>query len=340
MDYLARYWHRQEDGRIVCELCPRRCALREGQAGFCFVRQVKNGSLRLVAYGRTTGLCVDPIEKKPLYHFLPGSAVLSFGTIGCNLGCQFCQNWHMSQLRREDDLSHRALPDTIADLAVRTGSRSVAFTYNEPVIAAEYVIDTAVACRRQGVATVAVTNGYVTGSARQDFFAHMTAANVDLKAFSEDFYRRVCLGQLQPVLETLEYLARETDVWLEVTTLVIPGYNDSEAELARQCSWLVEHLGPDVPVHFTAFHPAWRFRHVPATPLATLQRARLLAMECGLRYVYTGNVLDRAGSTTCCANCGEELIGRDGFRLSFYRLEDSRCPRCRAELPGVFGDRG
>ncbi len=339
-DYTARYWRQAEDGRIVCELCPRRCALRDGQHGFCFVRQAKNGALRLITYGRSTGFCVDPIEKKPLYHFLPGSAVLSFGTAGCNLGCRFCQNWNISHCRRTEGLSQIASPEAIARAAGDTGSRSVAFTYNEPTIFAEYALDTAIACRERGIATVAVTNGYISEGPREEFFRYITAANVDLKAIRESFYERLCFGHLQPVLDTLVHLARQTNVWLEVTTLLIPGQNDAEPDLAAECAWLAENLGPDVPVHFTAFHPAWRMRDVPRTPLATLQRARQIALASGLRYVYTGNVLDREGSTTRCSGCGQDLIRRDGFQVTAYCLNGARCPSCGAVLPGVFDSAG
>ncbi len=335
-DRVAQFWRRGEDGRVLCQLCPRHCALREAQHGFCFVRQVRDGVLRLITYGRNTGLCVDPIEKKPLYHFLPGSAVLSFGTVGCNLGCQYCQNWHISHSRQIEQLCQLASPEAIAQAAVETGCRSVAFTYNEPIIFAEYVIDTAIACRERGIATVAVTNGYISDEAREDFFRHITAANVDLKAIRERFYKRQCFGHLQPVLDTLVYLAKKTNVWLEVTTLLIPGQNDDQADLVDECTWLAENLGPDVPVHFTAFHPACRLFDVPPTPFATLQQARQIALDRGLRYVYSGNVLDRDGSTTRCSQCGEELIGRDGFHVALRRLDGSRCRRCGTVLPGVF----
>jgi pyruvate formate lyase activating enzyme len=338
MPHVARFWTRLEDGRIRCELCPRECAMREGQRGFCFVRQVVDGQLVLTTYGRSTGFCVDPIEKKPLNHFLPGSAALSFGTAGCNLGCQFCQNWGISRSREMSRLSQLATPEAIAREAVRSGCRSVAFTYNEPVIFAEYAIDTALACHELGVRTVAVTNGYVGEAARAELFAHMDAANVDLKAFTESFYTRLCFGHLAPVLETLEYLHRETDVWLEVTTLMVPGHNDDQREIERQCAWFAEHMGPDVPWHFTAFHPDCRMMDVPPTSLAMLRRARELARSHGLHYVYTGNLPDREGSTTFCPVCGEALVVRDGYRIRGQALVGSRCGRCGAAIAGVFED--
>ena len=262
-DYPARWWTLLPDGRMECRLCPRFCKLQEGQRGFCFVRQRTGDGMVLTTYGRSSGFCVDPIEKKPLNHFLPGTSVLSFGTAGCNLGCRFCQNWDISKARESDRLCDAASPDAIAATATRLGCRSVAFTYNDPVIFAEYAIDVAQACRAQGIRTVAVTAGYITDEARPEFYRAMDAANVDLKAFTEDFYHRLCYAQLQPVLDTLVYLRRETDVWFEVTTLLIPGENDSREELDRASDWFAANLGPDVPWHFTAFHPDFKMLDKP-----------------------------------------------------------------------------
>ena len=333
----ARYWHRLPDGRIQCDVCPRECRLHDGQRGLCFVRARDGDGLVLTTYGRSSGFCVDPIEKKPLNHFLPGTPVLSFGTAGCNLACRFCQNWDISKSRENDTLADAAPPERIARAARALGCRSVAFTYNDPVIFLEYAVDTAAACHALGVRTVAVTAGYVCDEAGHELFGHMDAANVDLKGFTERFYHQVCAGHLQPVLDTLVYLAHETKVWLEVTTLLIPGENDSDDELHRAAQWFAEHLGPDVPWHFTAFHPDWKMLDRPATPAATVARARAIARGYGLHYVYTGNVRDEAGASTHCHACGARLIGRDGYLLTAWNLTpDGRCRSCGTPCPGVF----
>jgi pyruvate formate lyase activating enzyme len=333
----TRFWHRLEDGRVQCDVCPRACRLREGQQGLCFVRACSGGEIVLTSYGRSSGFCIDPIEKKPLNHFLPGTPVLSFGTAGCNLTCRFCQNWDMSKSREFDTLAARASPDTIARRAEALGCRSVAFTYNDPIIFLEYARDTALACRDRGVRSVAVTSGYISPGAREDLFSPMDAANVDLKGFTEGFYRRICGAHLGPVLDTLEYLKRETDVWVELTTLLIPGHNDSDAELDAMTAWVVERLGPDVPMHFTAFHPDWKMLDVPPTPPATLTRALEIALRNGVRYAYTGNVRDRRGSSTWCHGCGALLIDRDGYDLGRWGLDpEGRCASCGALCAGVF----
>jgi pyruvate formate lyase activating enzyme len=325
---------------VQCDVCPRECRLHEGQRGLCFVRAREGDAIVLTTYGRSSGFCVDPIEKKPLNHFLPGSAVLSFGTAGCNLACKFCQNWSISKSREVDTLADAAVPERIAESAALRGCRSVAFTYNDPVIFHEYAIDVADACRARGLRSVAVTAGYQHAAPRAEFYAHMDAANVDLKAFSDEFYRKVCAGRLQPVLETLAYLHRETAVWLEVTTLLIPGENDSDPELHAASRWFAEHLGADVPWHFSAFHPDWKMRDRERTPAATLARARRIARGYGLRYVYTGNVHDEAGGSTWCAGCGERLIGRDWYALTAWGLDaEGRCRACGATCAGVFDAR-
>jgi pyruvate formate lyase activating enzyme len=338
--FPARYWHRLPDGRIQCDVCPRFCKLHEGQRGLCFVRGRESDALVLTTYGRSSGFCVDPIEKKPLNHFLPGTPVLSFGTAGCNLTCKFCQNWDISKAREIDRLNDRADPAAITAAAVQLGCRSVAFTYNDPVIFLEYAVDTAKACRAAGLATVAVTAGYVAPEARREFFAHMDAANVDLKGFTEDFYRTVCGGHLDAVLDTLVYLKQETNVWFEITTLLIPGENDSDGEIDGLSGWVVTALGPDVPLHFTAFHPDWRMRDKPATPALTLSHARDIARANGLRHVYTGNVHDKAGGSTWCHGCGALVIGRDWFDLTAWHLSrDGACRDCGTPLAGVFEPR-
>jgi pyruvate formate lyase activating enzyme len=333
----TRYWHALDDGRVQCDVCPRACKLRDGQRGLCFVRAREGDGIVLTTYGRSSGFCVDPIEKKPLNHFLPGTSVLSFGTAGCNLACRFCQNWDISKSKEMDTLADAASPEAIARAALELGCSSVAFTYNDPVIFLEYAIDVADACRDVGLKAVAVTAGYVCDEPRREFFRHMDAANVDLKGFTEDFYRHVCIGHLDPVLETLEYLRRETDVWFEITNLLIPSHNDSDEELDGLTSWVVEHLGPDVPVHFTAFHPDFKMLDVPPTPPSTLTRARRIAVENGVRYAYTGNVHDAAGSSTYCHGCGLCLVERDWYVLGAYRLtDDGRCQRCDTPCPGRF----
>jgi pyruvate formate lyase activating enzyme len=335
--YPARYWHALNDGRIQCDVCPRDCRLHDGQRGLCFVRMREGNQMVLTTYGRSSGFCVDPVEKKPLNHFYPGSRVLSFGTAGCNLTCKFCQNWDISKSREFDRLSAEAMPADIAHAAVATGSKSIAYTYNDPVIFLEYAVDTADACHRQGIRSIAVTAGYIHPEARREFFAHMDAANIDLKGFTEDFYHNLCSGHLQPVLDTLVYLKRETNVWFEITTLLIPGQNDSDDEIHTMCTWLLENLGPDVPLHFSAFHPDWKMRDVPDTPPATLRRARALAMGAGLHYVYTGNVHDPDGGTTYCPECKTAVIVRDWYEIPSYCLDaEGHCPNCGFAIPGRF----
>ncbi|MEZ4393782.1 MAG: AmmeMemoRadiSam system radical SAM enzyme [Polyangiales bacterium] len=335
--HAARWWHTRDDGRVQCDLCPRDCALQEGQRGKCFVRMREGDAMVLTTWGRSSGFCVDPIEKKPLHHFYPGSAVLSFGTAGCNLACKFCQNWDISASRDMDRLMDQATPDAIASAAEARGCKGVAFTYNDPVIFAEYAMDVADACRGRGIKTVAVTAGYIHPEARAAFFSKIDAANVDLKGFTEAFYWKLTGAHLEPVLDTLRYLARETDVWTELTTLLIPGHNDGDDELRRMSAWIASELGPDVPLHFTAFHPDHKLDDVPATPPSALTRARRIAREEGLRYVYTGNVRDLEGGATSCPACGAEVIARDGYRITGYALgDDGRCAACGAAVAGRF----
>ena len=330
------YWHALDDGRVQCDVCPRACKLRDGQKGVCFVRGRIGEGIVLHTYGRSSGFCVDPIEKKPLNHVLPGSTTFSFGTAGCNLACRFCQNWDISKSKEIDTLAASAGPETIARTAEELHCRSVAFTYNDPTIFLEYAIDVAVACHERNLRTVAVTAGYICPEPRADFYRHLDAANVDLKGFTDDFYRHTCGAELGAVLDTLQDL-RETDVWVELTTLLIPGLNDSDAELDAMTSWVVEHLGPDVPMHFSAFHPDYRMLDRPPTPPETLTRARAIAQANGVRYAYTGNVHDPDGQRTDCAACGEPVIERDWYRLGRYDLDDSgRCGSCGTTVPGIF----
>jgi pyruvate formate lyase activating enzyme len=336
-DHPARWWHALDDGRIQCDLCPRDCRLHEGQRGACFVRAMRGGRMVLTTYGRSSGFCVDPIEKKPLNHFYPGSSVLSFGTAGCNLACKFCQNWDISKSRDMDRLMQAASPEQIARAAQRLGCASVAYTYNDPVIFAEYAIDTAAACRARGIHSVAVSAGYMHPAPSREFYAAMDAANIDLKGFTDAFYARYCGGHLQPVLDTLVYLRHETSVWFEITTLLIPTLNDGDAELRALAQWIQRELGADVPLHFTAFHPDWKMRDLPPTPPSTLARARNLALAEGLHYVYTGNVHDRRGGTTYCPHCRAALIERDWYEIPAYRVtDDGCCPQCGTAIAGRF----
>jgi pyruvate formate lyase activating enzyme len=335
--YPGRYWHALADGRIQCDLCPRDCRLHEGQRGACFVRQRVGDAMVLTTYGRSSGFCIDPVEKKPLNQFYPGSSVFSFGTAGCNLACKFCQNWDISKSREMDTLMDQASPETIAKAAKAHGCRSVAFTYNDPVIFAEYAMDTADACHALGVQAIAVTAGYIGVDARRDFYAKMDAANVDLKGFTEEFYVKLCGARLQPVLETLAYLVHETSVWTEITTLLIPGKNDSDAEIEAESKWIMRELGPDVPLHFTAFHPDYKMMDIAPTPASTLKRARRIARAEGLKYVYTGNVHDSEGGTTFCPSCAKPLIVRDWYEILDYAVTtEGRCGHCATPLPGRY----
>ncbi len=336
----TRYWSRLPDGRVRCDVCPRQCRLADGQRGLCFVRANQGGEIVLTTWGRSSGYCIDPIEKKPLNHFLPGTPVLSFGTAGCNLTCRFCQNWDISKSREMDTLMDQAPPERIARAATELRCRSVAFTYNDPVIFMEYAMDTARACHEVGVRSVAVTAGYMCDEPRREFYRTIDAANVDLKAFTERFYKKVCTGQLKAVLDTLVHLKHETDVWFEITTLLIPGENDSPQEIRELSSWVMENLGPDVPLHFTAFHPDFKMLDKTHTPAATLRRAREIALERGLWYVYTGNVHDEEGQSTYCHACGRKLISRDWYTLGEWNLtDDGDCRFCGARCAGVFEGR-
>jgi len=336
-NHPGRWWHMLDDGRMQCDLCPRDCRLHEGQRGACFVRMREGDAMVLTTYGRSSGFCIDPVEKKPLNHFYPGSSILSFGTAGCNLACKFCQNWDISKSREMDTLADAASPEKIAEAAVANGCKSVAFTYNDPVIFAEYAMDIADACHDVGVNAVAVTAGYMHDQSRRDFYAKMDAANVDLKAFTDEFYFRVCGARLKPVLDTLIYLKHETDVWFEITTLLIPGKNDSDEEILAESKWIAKELGDDVPLHFTAFHPDYKMTDLPPTPASTLIRARNIAQGEGLKYVYTGNVHDAEGGTTYCPNCRAPLIVRDWYAIRAYRLDaKGACPDCGTSVAGRY----
>ncbi len=336
----TKYWHKLDDGRVQCDLCPRDCKLHEGQQGLCFVRANYDDQIVSTTYGRSSGYCIDPIEKKPLNHFLPGTPVLSFGTAGCNLTCKYCQNWDMSKSREMDTLAAKASPELIAHVAEKTGCRSVAYTYNDPVIFLEYAVDTAVACKERNIKSVAVTAGYICDEPRKEFFSHMDAANIDLKAFTERFYHKLTGSHLKHILDTLQYVKHETDTWLELTTLLIPGENDSVQEIEKMTQWVTEELGADVPMHFTAFHPDWKMKNYPSTPINTLIQAREIALKNGVRYVYTGNIHDKKGESTYCHKCGEQLIGRDWYVLSDWNMGyHGTCKKCGTQCSGVFEDK-
>ncbi|CAN5694911.1 AmmeMemoRadiSam system radical SAM enzyme [soil metagenome] len=330
-------WERAVGDKLQCTLCPRDCKLSEGQRGMCFVRQRAGDHIELTAYGKASGFALDPIEKKPLNHFYPGTSVLSFGTAGCNLACKFCQNWDISKAREMDRLTDEATPEAIAKAAKRSGARSIAFTYNDPTIFAEYAMDVADAAHAEGLATVAVSAGYIYPEPRAELYAKIDAANIDLKAFTDEFYWKQAAAHLEPVKDTLRYLVRETTVWTEITTLLIPTLNDSDRELHELARWIASDLGPDVPLHFSAFHPDYKMLDLPPTPLATLHRARQIAMAEGLRYVYTGNVHDPEGDRTLCPGCGTAVIARDWYEILEVHLTPlGACAQCGTQIPGRF----
>lgn len=335
--FPTKYWHKIKNDRIQCDLCPRFCKLREGQRGLCFVRACENNQIVLKTYGPSSGFCIDPIEKKPLNHFYPGTSVLSFGTAGCNLACKFCQNWDISKSRQMDTLADQAMPWQLAKACKDYGCKSIAFTYNDPVVFMEYAIDTAKACHELGIKTVAVTAGYICPEPRQEFFKYIDAANVDLKAFDQKFYRKLTGSNLENVLDTLLYLKHETKVWFEITTLLIPGENDSDHEINAMCRWLVDNLGLDIPLHFTAFHPDWKMRDIPPTTPSTLIRARQIALEHGMNYVYTGNVHNAEGDCTFCPHCKTPVIERDWYNILSYQLNNQgHCLKCDYAIAGRF----
>lgn len=335
--FIGKWFHKIQQGqRIQCDLCPRLCKIKDGQRGFCFVRKNINNKMILTTYGRSSGFCVDPIEKKPLNHFYPGSKILSFGTAGCNLGCKFCQNWDISKSRETDKLANLASPEDIAQTAKELGCIGVAFTYNDPVIFAEYAIDIAHYCHKLGLKTVAVTAGYIMPKPRTEFFAVMDAVNVDLKAFTKTFYKKICYAELAPVLETLKYLKTETNIWFEITNLIIPNTNDSETEITQLIYWIKEELGTDIPLHFTAFHPDYKMNDLPATPISTLKKARNIALNAGLHYVYTGNIINKIGDSTYCPHCDYLLIQRNWHKIVQYNLKNNTCPKCNTKIPGEY----
>lgn len=334
--YVAKWWEKADNGKLLCTLCPRLCTIGEGQRGFCYVRINKDGILYSEGYGTSSGFAVDPIEKKPLFHFLPGSSILSFGTVGCNLGCKFCQNHSISKIENGYSELLKVTPENIIELSQKTGSPSVAITYNDPVIIGEFVADIAYEAHLQKINTVLVTAGYINEKARENVFRFVKAANVDLKGFTESFYREYTGTHLQPILETLLWLRHKTNIWFEITTLLIPGVNDSDSEIIAECEWILEHLGSDVPLHFTSFHPDYKMKNYPSTEVATIMRAESLAKLVGLHYVYGGNVHNTELQTTFCSSCGEPLIVRDWHSVLTDTMVHGTCPHCSMIIPGVF----
>lgn len=333
----TKYWHKTKDHRIQCDLCPRACKLRNGQRGLCFVRAYENDEIVLTSYGRSSGFCIDPIEKKPLNHFYPGSPVLSFGTAGCNLSCKFCQNWDISKSRQMESLASSASPQQLAQTAEQLNCTSIAYTYNDPVIFHEYAIDVAQASKEKNINAVVVTAGYICPKPRVEFFSYMDAANIDLKAFSEKFYYQLCGGKVADVLDTILYVKHETNTWLELTTLLIPGENDSAKEIDALSSWIMDKLGPDVPLHFTAFHPDFKMRDKSNTSALSLTASREIALKNGLHHVYTGNVSDAIGGSSYCSNCNALLIKRNRYQLGYWHLDETgKCKECQTRLPGYF----
>ncbi len=331
-----KYQNILKDNKVQCAICPRECKLRAGQEGFCHVRKNVDGEICLTTYGYNTGLAIDPIEKKPLYHFYPGTSVLSFGTFGCNMGCLFCQNYQTTKSKADTKYLNKAMPQEIVKVAIESGCKSVAFTYNDPVIFFEYAIDCAKLCRKKGVKTVAVTSGFINKDPRKEFFEYMDAANIDLKGFSEEFYKKNCLARLQPVLDTIKYVKNETSCHLELTTMIIEGENNSDDEIKRECDWIVENLGFNVPLHFSAFFPNYKFLNKKPTSLRALLRAWEIATSAGLNYVYLGNVINAATSATYCKNCKNLIIERDRYSVSRLLLNKDKCPYCGTICDGVF----
>ena len=335
MKVLAKWWEPIKSGKVLCTLCPRYCKIGNGQTGFCFVRKNEDGKLYQMAYGRPTGFAVDPIEKKPLNHFLPGTSILSFGTAGCNLGCRYCQNWDMSKAKMDNLKSVKVTPEEVVQIAKKNNCPGIAYTYNEPIIFAEFILDVAQLARKEGIKNVMVTNGYVTPEAREEIFSLIDGVNVDLKALSEQFYHKLTYSHLSDVLDTIRWFHDETDVWMEITNLLIPGYNDDFSEIKNMVDWLIENVGDEVPLHFTAFHPDFKMLDVPRTPHRTIIKARRLAMEWGMKYVYVGNVFDSEGQTTFCPNCHRALIERSWHSVLKVDLEGTRCS-CGQEIPVVW----
>ena len=333
---VAKWWEPVEKDKILCTLCPRYCKIGEGQPGFCYIRQNHEGKLYTTGYGHPTGFAIDPIEKKPLNHFLPGTSVLSFGTAGCNLGCRFCQNWSISKAKLDELKSAEASPEDVVKLAKKYRTPSIAYTYNDPTIFGEYVIDISKIAHEEDIKTVMVTAGYIDKEARKEIYKYIDAANVDLKGFTEKFFFKQTFSHLNDVLDTLIWLKNETDIWFEITTLLIPDENDSLEEVKNECDWVLKNLGDSIPLHFTAFHPDFRMTDKEKTPAETLNRSRRIARSMGIKYCYVGNIHDTEGQTTYCPECKESLIKRDWHDVYSNKIKEGKCFNCGTSIAGVF----
>ena len=329
----ALYWRKLPDGRIQCELCPNRCILKDGQRGLCTVRENKGGTLYTLVYGKPCAVHVDPVEKKPFFHVAPSSRVFSIATVGCNLRCIFCQNWQISQTRPEETGHYEMSPAATVDALTKNGCRIIAYTYTEPTVFYEYMLDTARLIKEQGFFNTMHTCGYINPAPLRELLKYMDAINVDLKGFNEKFYRRMSSGRLEPVLEALKIIKQE-GVWLEVTNLVIPGANDQPEDVRKMCEWIKENLGRDTPLHFGRFFPHYKLGNLPPTPIETLEMARKIALDTGLRYVYIGNVPGNPAENTYCPNCGKLLVKRSGYIVGENNIVDGKCKFCDYKIAG------
>jgi pyruvate formate lyase activating enzyme len=334
----AFLWERAEDSNVICNLCPRRCRIRDGGFGVCGVRANDSGTLYTLVYGLAVSANVDPIEKKPIFHMYPGSRSMSIATVGCNLSCLFCQNWEISQISKGSSrmlLGRELMPEEVVSLAIRYGCATISYTYTEPTIFMEYAYDTAKLAREKGIRNIFVTNGYMTKEALDLIAPYLDGANVDLKSFKDETYRKVMGGSLEPVLSTIKGM-KGKGIWVEVTTLIVPGMNDSEEEI-RAIAEFIKGVGEEIPWHISRFYPHYRMQDRGQTPIHILKRARDIGKEAGLRYVYTGNVPGDEGENTYCYSCGTTLIRRFGFQILDMRIKDGKCPRCEAKIDGIWG---
>lgn len=331
----ARYYDKLPKNRVKCRLCPWECTVEPGDRGICQVRANRDGIYHSLVYGRVAAHHVDPIEKKPLFHFHPASTAFSVATAGCNVECKFCQNWELAQRKPEELNSVVMSPNKLARTAAGAGCVSLAYTYNEPTIFTEFMIDTAAESRSLGLRNVVISNGFINPAPLRDLCKVIDAYKVDLKSFRESYYADVVSGQLAPVLRSLEIL-KEEQVWTEIVYLIVPTLNDSDAEIRDMTKWVFQTLGPDVPVHFSRFYPQYKLRNLPPTPTSTLMRARKIGLDSGLHYVYLGNIPGNEGECTYCPACGEVVIGRTGYRVNTLALSDGRCRHCGEVIPGVW----
>ena len=331
----ARYYEKLPNRKIKCTLCPRSCIIDDLERGYCGVRENRQGAYYTLVYGKPCTIHVDPIEKKPLFHFLPASSALSLATVGCNVFCKFCQNWEISQSRPEQVSAMRVSPDEMALRAIQQNCHVVAFTYSEPVVFAEYMYDVAAVAKKSEIRSVMISNGFIQKQPMRDLCTVLDGVKIDLKAFTERFYRELVSGELKPVLDTL-VLLRQEKIWFEIVYLVIPGENDDRNELASLSRWIRSELGEDVPLHFTRFYPQYRMTNLPPTPIKTLQEARNIALDAGVHYVYTGNVPGDKGENTYCPACGKLLIRRLGYTVVENNLKSSSCPACQKIIAGVW----